>query len=101
MAIKFSKLFLLIFGLASLAGFSKAKRYIELDSFLNGRSSASFHSYSNNIEMLLPKGTRGEILKFQRLPSGNYGFYILIYNGINKGEKAWIYHDKKIKNVEL
>lgn len=101
MTVKLSKFLLLILGFASLAGFSETKRYIELDSYLNGRSSASFHTSSNNIEMLLPKGTRGEVLKAQKLPSGNFGFYILIHNGINKGEKAWIYYDQKNRNLEL
>ena len=99
--IKLSKLLLLIMGFCSLAGFSGAEKYVELDAYLKGRSSASFHDHSNNIEIYLNKGTRGEILQTQKLPSGNYGFYIQVQNGPNKGEKVWIYHDRKNPILEL
>ena len=72
---------------------------MELEGFLNGRSSASFTANDRNIIETLSKGTRGEILEYKRLPSGNYGLKIRVVSGGNNGGVYWIYH--RLANSDL
>lgn len=84
---------------AFLAGFSGKEKFVELDGYLNGRSSASFTARDRNILRVLNKGTRGEILEYKKLPSGNYGLKIRAINGAHAGGTFWVYH--KTKNSDL
>lgn len=78
--------------LVGLLGFTGQERYIELEGFLNGRSSARFRAQDRNVRAVLSKGTRAEILKIQRLPSGNYGVLVKTINGAHAGESFWVYY---------
>lgn len=65
---------------------------MELEGYLNGRSSSSFTSSDQNVAAVLDKGTRGEILEYKKLQSGNYGLRIKVLSGTNKGQYFWVYH---------
>ena len=84
---------------ALLVGFSGKEKFVELDGYLNGRSSASFTARDRNILKVLNKGTRGEILEYKKLPSGNYGLKIKAINGTSAGGTFWVYHN--VKNSDL
>lgn len=82
-----------------LTGFTGEEKYVELDGYLNGRSSAAFANNNRNIRTVLAKGTRGSILGFKKLPSGNFGLKIKVLNGPKTGETLWVYH--KVKDSDL
>lgn len=82
-----------------LVGFSGKEKYIELDGYLNGRSSADFSAGARNVINVLDKGTRGEITEAKKLPSGNYGFRLKVMSGPNQGKYFWVYHN--VKNSDL
>lgn len=82
-----------------LAGFTGKEKYVELEGYLNGRSSASFTAGSNNVVETLQAGTRGEILEYKKLPSGNYGLRIKVLNGNNANNVLWVYH--KVSDSDL
>jgi hypothetical protein len=68
---------------------------IELSTSINARLSPEFlKSNSSNIRAQLPKGTKGVVLKSQKMPSGNYGLYLKISNGPHQGEDLWVYYNK-------
>jgi hypothetical protein len=68
---------------------------VELESFLNGRSSASFAG-RGNIRFSLPQGTQGQISEVKELRLG-YGLKITIRNGARRGQEAWVYYKKDWK----
>lgn len=74
-----------------LMGFSGHDRFVELESFVNGRTSADFRSSANNVRTVLQTGTRGQILNSQKLPSGNYALKVRTLNGTHKGQEFWVY----------
>lgn len=74
---------------------------IELEAFLNARSSAKFLKTSNNIKTQLSKGTHGEVLETKKMPSGNYGIKLKIDNGPRRGESYWLYYNVKKPNMKL
>lgn len=81
-----------------LAGFTGKEKYVELEGAVNGRSSANFAG-SSNVRTVLNKGTRGEILAYTKLPSGNYGIKMKVSSGPRTGEIFWVYH--RVGNSEL
>ena len=94
------KIYLLAFVSFWSAAFTNAK-FVELEGYLNGRSSGRFTRESNNIVTLLPKGTRGEILKSKKFNSGNYGIKIKVLAGVNKGKTFWVYHKQQNSSLKL
>ncbi|WP_413943231.1 hypothetical protein [Bdellovibrio sp. HCB-162] len=88
-----------LLGTMLLAGFTGKEKYVELESYLNGRTSASFTASSNNIAETLQAGTRGEILEYKKLPSGNYGLRIKVLNGNHANSIFWVYH--KLSDSDL
>lgn len=82
-----------------LVGFSGKEKYLELDGYLNGRSSSDFSKGARNVINVLDKGTRGEITEVKKLPSGNYGFRLKVINGSLQGKSFWVYHN--VKNSDL
>jgi hypothetical protein len=75
-----------------LSGWTGKEKFVELEGYLNGRSSANFAQGARNIVKTLNKGTRGEILDVQKLRSGSYGIKIKVLNGRSEGETLWVYH---------
>lgn len=89
-------------AVAALTGFSGPEKYIELGAALYGRSSAQFfYEDRSNIEMVLPEGTRGEIVERTRLDSGNYGYQIQVMNGENIGKKVWVFYNMENPDLTL
>lgn len=82
-----------------LTGFSGREKYVELESLVNGRSSADFSGRSQNVRNVLSKGTRGEILESKKLASGNFGLRIKVLNGPNTNQVYWVYH--KVNDSDL
>lgn len=82
-----------------LVGFTGKEKYVELTSFLNGRSGANFSANDNIITGLI-KGTQGEIVSRKQFNSGNWGYEIKVLEGPLKGKGTyWVYHN--IKNSDL
>ncbi|GIL16396.1 MAG: hypothetical protein BroJett040_01470 [Oligoflexia bacterium] len=63
---------------------------VELDQFLNARSSASFTKDSNNLKIVLPKGTRGTVTELKRFESGNYGVRLKLDQN---SDDVWVYYN--------
>lgn len=74
---------------------------IELEKYLNGRTSESFLKSSNNIKSTLPPGTRGKIVQIKKFNSGNYGYKILVQNGKEKGNELWVYYRTEDPGITL
>lgn len=74
-------------------GFTGHERFVELEGFINGRSSAAFRKSDANVRAVLSSGTRGEILSSQKLPSGNYALKIRTVNGTYKGQSFWVFYN--------
>jgi hypothetical protein len=79
----------------------KAGDQIELLNYLNARSDSKFSKFDKNIEAVLDKGTKGEILEARKMPSGNFGLKIKIANGPKAGEAYWVYHNLKLPTIKL
>ncbi|QDK38286.1 hypothetical protein [Bdellovibrio sp. NC01] len=84
---KYLTIFIVLFSL----GFAK-DGIVELEGYLNGRSSANFLKSTNNVKFVLPPGTRGKIQETKQFSSGNYGLKVAITSGPRKGEEAWVYY---------
>lgn len=82
-----------------LAGFSGQEKFVELEGYLNGRSSAKFRKIDTNIKAVLSTGTRGEILEKKKMASGNYGFRVKVLSGPYTGKTYWVYYN--LKNPDL
>lgn len=76
---------------------------LELEGFLNGRTSTEFHhEYRANIRFVLPPGTQGRIDRIEPFPeSGNYGLLITVTSGPREGQRAWIHYDPRRPYVAL
>lgn len=75
---------------------------VELDQFLNARSSPHFAEYSKNIKTTLAKGTKGEVVELSRpFSSGNFGVKLKITTGPKKGQSYWVYYNKKKPGLKL
>ncbi|MFA6238410.1 MAG: hypothetical protein WC635_13840 [Bacteriovorax sp.] len=91
---------LIFLFIASVLAF-KVGDQVELEAYLNARSSAKFLSTSNNVKTQLSKGTKGEILETKKMPSGNYGIKMKVENGPRRGESYWVYYDLKAPKMKL
>lgn len=98
-ALKATRILSCAFGVLLLAGFTG--QYVELEGMLNGRSSATFGRNDNNIQSVLPRGTRGEILKTKTFNSGNHGLKIRVLEGPRAGEVYWVYHKRQNSHIAL
>ncbi len=92
---------IILFSLLILLVGFKIGDEIELDNYINARSSAKFLKTSNNIRTQLSKGTSGtvsEIHPFYKIKNGkkilgNSGIKILVTNGPKKGKSYWVYYN--------
>lgn len=98
-AIKGLKLITILSLSALVLGFSGNEKYVELEGYLNGRSSRAFRSIDKNVVSVLNKGTRGEILESKKMVSGNYGLRIKVLSGSQAGKSYWVYYN--VKNPDL
>lgn len=94
-------IFILIIALSSFLLALKKGDLIELSNTLNARSSMNFYKNARNIEAVLEKGTKGEILETIKLPSGNYGVKTKITNGDQKDEIFWLYYNVEKPAMKL
>lgn len=92
--------FLVLVTVSTTTAFKKGD-LIELQSFLNARTSAAFTKESKNISAVLAKGTKGEILETQKMPSGNFGLKMKVESGPHAGETYWVYHNLKNPTAKL
>ncbi len=92
---------LFIFIAYSLVGFSGLERYVELEGFFNARSASKFRTTDANIKFVAARGTRAEIVNYQKFSSGNYGLEVKVINGEHKGEKVWLYYKSSNPNMQL
>ncbi len=84
-----------------LAGFTGKEKYVELEGYVNGRNSSSFTTRDKNIVSVLEKGTRGEIVEYKKLASGNYGLRVKVLNGSEMGQYVWVYHRTSNSDLAL
>lgn len=93
--------FLLILSLGSLVGFSAGDE-VELDAFLNARTSPSFLKYSKNIATTLKVGTTGEVLEIKKFSkTGNAGIKMKVTSGPKTGQTYWVYYNTKNPAIKL
>lgn len=97
---KLIPVFLVLVTVTTTTAFKKGD-LIELQSFLNARSSAAFTKEARNISAVLAKGTKGEILETQKMPSGNFGLKMKVQSGPHAGETYWVYHNVKNPAAKL
>lgn len=81
-------------------GFAKDE-IVELEQYLNGRSSENFLQNAGNIKFTLPPKTTGKIQRVKHFSSGNYGLEIEVREGPHKGELAWVYYNAKSNDPGL
>ena len=74
---------------------------IELEKYLNGRTSGNFLKSTDNVKALLPPGTRGKIIKKKAFNSGNFGYEIEVQNGPEKGHPLWVYYRTDSPGMKL
>jgi len=74
---------------------------IELEKYLNGRTSGNFLKSTNNVKAVLPPGTRGKITKKKSFSSGNFGYEIEVQNGPEKGHPLWVYYRSENPGIKL
>lgn len=78
------------------------QKYVEFTGHYHGRSNGkSFYKNDKNVSAILKKGTRGEILEYKKLPTGNFGLHIKVISGTNANEYFWVYHDLKDSHLNL
>ncbi len=87
-------------SLSSTLAFKKGDQ-IELQAFVNARTSANFTKSSKNISATLNKGTTGEVLETRPLPSGNIALKMKVESGPHAGESYWVYHNLKNSIISL
>lgn len=86
--------------LSSVLAF-KVGDQVELESYLNARSSAQFLKTSGNIKTQLSAGTKGEVLESKKMNSGNYGIKMKVNSGAHRGESYWLYYNLKDPKMKL
>lgn len=86
--------------MAATLAFNKGDM-VELEAYLNARSTASFMKSSGNIATTLTKGTKGEILESKKMPSGNFGLKMKVESGPHAGEAYWVYYNVKAPLIKL
>lgn len=84
-----------------MVGFTGQERFVELQGFLNARSSAAFRQVDSNVVTVLNRGTRGEILESKKMSSGNYGLRIKVTTGSNAGQSYWVYYNNSRPDLAL
>lgn len=94
------KLAFISLTIASVLAF-KTGDQIELTAFLNARSSAKFHSTSNNVTTQLQRGTKGEVVESKKMNSGNFGIKMLISTGPHAGKNYWLYYNVSAPKMKL
>ncbi|MFS4457564.1 hypothetical protein [Bdellovibrio sp. HCB2-146] len=65
---------------------------VELEQYFNARYSADFLKTTDNVKFVMPPGTKGRVESFKKFNSGNYGLFVELQSGANKGEKVWVYY---------
>lgn len=75
--------------------------FVELESFVNGRSSAKFYRNYKNVRTQLEPGTVGKILELKKFQSGNYGFQVEILNKDKVSKKVWVHYNPKHPRLKL
>jgi hypothetical protein len=91
------KLTILLSTLLSLTlvlGF-KVGDQVELDNYLNGRTSPNFLKDTNNIKSKLDIGTQGKVLEAKKLNSENYGIKMEVTNGRHAGQSYWVHYNRR------
>jgi hypothetical protein len=74
---------------------------VEVENFINARSSANFTKNVKNTRTTLSKGTVGKIAEYKKLPTGNYGLKVVVQNGPHKDETYWVYYNVKQPALKL
>ena len=98
----FSRQHILLLSLLVMTlGFTGKEKYVELDGTMNGRGSAKFVQSANNIEFVLNKNTKAEILKSQKMPSGNFAFQVKIVSGPYANKTTWVYYNSAEPTLKL
>lgn len=87
---------ILIFAL----GFAKDE-IIELEKYVNGRTSANFLKDTDNVKFTLAPKTQGKIQETKKFGSGNYGLKVEITSGPRKGESVWVYYRTADPGIKL
>ena len=76
---------------------------VELEAWLNARSSASFRKIDRNVQRTLKPGTKGRIAKsshIKRFATGNYGICLTLENSENS-PCSWVYYRVRQPNMKL
>jgi hypothetical protein len=94
-------MFLWALFVLAFTGFTGQEVFVELEGYINGRSSIAFRSQDRNIRAVLPAGTRGQILQYAVLPSGNYALKIKALNTSAAGNEYWIYYKRSSPAMRL
>jgi hypothetical protein len=96
-----TKFFTLMFICSSLLAF-KISDEVELDAYLNARTSPVFYKYTKNVKTTLSPGTKGKVVEVTKtFPTGNQGIKIQISSGPKAGQNYWVYFDKKNPALKL
>jgi hypothetical protein len=91
-----------VVGLAVfLTAFSGQEKFVELEGYLNGRTSAKFRKIDTNVQAILSSGTRGEIMESKKMSSGNYGLRVKVLSGKYTGRSYWIYYNNSNPDMKL
>lgn len=97
-----SRKHILLFSISLAAlGFTGKEKYVELSGAMNARSSADFMQTAANIEFVLTKNTKAEILERRKLPSGNYGLKVRVASGFYENKTAWVYYSHSNPTLNL
>ncbi|MBY0412738.1 MAG: hypothetical protein K2Q18_01165, partial [Bdellovibrionales bacterium] len=74
---------------------------IELDAFLNARTSPIFSKDAKNFKITLPPKTKGSVLELKKFSSGNAGIKIKISEGPRVGQSYWVYYNKNQPQIKV
>lgn len=95
------QLFFSILLVTTLFGF-KTSDEVELDAYLNARTSPVFYKYTKNVKTTLNPGTKGKVVEVTKtFPTGNQGIKIQISSGPRAGQSYWVYYNKKKPALKL
>lgn len=79
----------------------KGNELIELEGYLNARSSANFLKSTGNVKFVLPPGTKARIQESKTFGSGNSGLLVEVLDGPKKGEQVWVYYNESNPTMKL
>ncbi len=74
---------------------------VELETFLNARTSPNFLSKTKNVATTLSKGTTGRVVDIKEFPTGNLGIQMVILSGSKAGQTYWVYQNVKNPGLKL